>query len=270
MIIVADIGGSRMRIAVSDAPDSFEEPVIVETPASFDEAVATFADTVRDLAQGRPVTGGAVGVPGLLSPDRQTLLRAPNLPDWAGRNVVDAFSQAVGAPIRFENDVALGALGEARYGAGVGASIVAYLASGTGVNGARVTDGRLDRPTYGFEIGFQLLGTDASAPEWTSLVSGTGFTKRYGTSPREVTDPAVWNEVADYFAYGLYNTILHWSPERVVLGGTFFTSGDVPLERVRATLRAIAHALPELPDIKLAKLGDRSGLYGALALATAS
>ena len=271
MIIVADIGGSRMRIAVSDAPDSFEEPVIVATPASFDEAVATFAETVRDLAQGRPVTGGTVGVPGLLSPDRQTLLRAPNLPDWAGRNVVEAFSQAVGAPIRFENDAMLGALGEAHYGAGKGAHILAYVTVGTGVGGGRVVDGRLDPVAHGSEIGHQRLGTGPDAPEWEALVSGSGLQAKYGKPASEIDDPIVWERCADDFALGLYNTILEWSPDRVVLGGTGFTgTRAISLERVRTTFRIIATALPELPNIKLATLGDRSGLYGALALTTAS
>ncbi len=266
MNIVADIGGTHMRIAASDAPGTIEEPVILDTPADFDVAVAVFENTARDLARGRRVTGGAVGVAGLLSPDRQILLRAPHLQGWVGKNVGEVFSQAFGTLVRFENDVALGALGEATRGAGVGASIVAYLAVGTGVGGARVVDGRLDRTAFGFEIGHQLLGVDANAPEWESLVSGSGLTKKYGKPSNEITDPAIWNECADYFAYGLYNALLHWSPERVVLGGALFRLNIIPLERVRATLTSINTALAELPDIRPAALGDRSGLYGALAL----
>lgn len=266
MIVVADIGGSHMRIAVSDAPDSFEEPTILDTPADFNAAVAAFTNAVQEAAHGRPITGGAVGIAGLLSPDRTTLLRAPHLSGWIGKNIAEMFSQALGVPVRFENDVALGALGEARFGAGVGASILAYFAVGTGVNGARVVDGNLDRTTFGFEIGHQLLGADANALELEPLVSGSGLEKKYGKPSREITDLAVWEECADHFAYGLYNSILHWSPERVVLGGTLFNEKVIPLERVQATLRSIASALFELPELKLATLGDRSGLYGALAL----
>jgi len=268
MIIVSDIGGSHMRIAVSDTPDSFEEPAVLDTPEDFDAAVAAFASAVTGLAHGRPITGGMVGLAGLLSPDRTVLLRSPHLRGWEGKNVTEAFSQAVGAPIRFENDVALGALGEAKHGAGAGVSLVAYLAAGTGINGARVIDGRLDRTAFGFEIGHQLLGSDANATEWESLVSGSGVAQRYGKPSSEITDTAIWNECADYFAYGLYNTILYWSPERVVLGGSLFLKpSPIPLERIKTTLRSIAFALPELPDIRLAALGDYSGLYGALDLA---
>lgn len=267
MIVVADIGGSHMRIAVSDTPDSFEEPIVLDTPVEFDEAVVAFTNVVQEAAHGRPITGGAVGIAGLLSPDRQTLLRAPHLRRWEGKNVGEIFSRALGAPIRFENDVALGALGEARRGAGAGVSVIAYIAAGTGINGARVVNGRLDPTAFGFEIGHQLLGASAGAPEWEALVSGSGLLQKYGKPSAEITDPAIWNECADHFAYGLYNTILYWSPGRIVFGGSLFLRpSPIPLDRVKTTLRSIAAALPELPDMELAALGDYSGLYGALAL----
>ena len=155
-----------MRVAVSDAPGSLEETLICDTPSDFDVAVSTFATTVRDAARGRPITGGAVGVAGLLSTDRQILLKSPHLRKWEGKNIAEAFSQTVGVPILFENDAAFGALGEAVSGAGMGVSILAYIAVGTGVGGARVVDDKIDRATFGFEMGHQRLGIGANAPEW--------------------------------------------------------------------------------------------------------
>ncbi len=267
MIIIADIGATHMRIAASDASDSFEEAIVLNTPAEGDAGVAAFRDAALRAVHGRSITQGVIGIAGLLSANRQILLRSPHLRGWEGKNVADAFGQALGVPVRFENDVALGALGEARFGAGRGISIVAYIAVGTGVNGARVVDGRIDRTAFGFEIGHQLLGLDANAPEWEALVSGSGLEARYGTPPRDITDPAILNECADNIARGLYNTILLWSPERVVLGGSLSIGVNaIPLERVTTTLRSINKELPELPDIRLAALGDHSGLYGALAL----
>ena len=267
MILTADIGGSHMRIAMSDAPGKLEKPFICDTPARFEMAVVTFANLAREAAHGCPITGGVVGIAGLLSADRKALLRAPHLRDWENKNIAETFSNTLGVSIRFENDAALGALGEATFGAGTGVSILAYITVGTGVGGARVIDRQIERSMFGFEMGHQLLGTGLDAPEWEELVSGSGLDKKYGKPSSEITDTAIWNECADNFAIGLYNSILHWSPERVVLGGALFNEGAIPLERVKTTLHSINTALPVLPDIRLAKLGDRSGLYGALALA---
>ena len=263
MIIIADIGGTRMRIAASDELGSFEEPVAFDTPSGFDDALGLFTDSVREIAHGRPIAGGIVGIAGLVSADRQTLLKAPHLQAWIGKDIAAAFGRAIGAPVRLENDAALAALGEAQQGAGAGAGIVAYVTAGTGIGGARIVDGSIDRSAFGFEIGHQRLGSDMDAPEWETFASGSGLEKRYGKTASALTDPAIWEACADHFAIGLYNTILHWSPDRVVLGGSLFVKEAIPLERVRATLRAAATALEDIPEIRLATLGDRSGLYGA-------
>lgn len=264
MIIVADIGGTHMRIAAADTSDMFEEPVVVDTPAAFEEGVEAFAAAVSRVAKGRAITKIVVGVAGVLAHDRLMLLISPHLPEWCGHDIASSFSTACGAPVEVENDVVLGALGEAHHGAGKGASIIAYIAVGTGVGGARVCNGIVEPAAFGFEIGHQLLGTGAGAPEWESLISGTGLENRYNTPAAEITDPAVWERCADDFAYGLYNTLLHWSPERVVLGGSAFTgAAAIPLERVRTTLGAINQYLPELPELCLASL-DYPGLSGAL------
>ena len=55
-----------------------------------------------------------------------------------------------------------------------------------------------------------------------------------------------------------------------MLGGTLFNKKVISLERVETALRAIASALPELPELKLAMLDGRSGLYGALEFAQTS
>ncbi len=266
MKIIADIGGTHLRIAASAAADSFEDPVVFDTPAGFDAAVELFANGVREVARGRAVTDSVIGIAGLLSADRRTLLKSPHLPNWEKKDIAAAFGSALGTSVRLENDAALAALGEARRGAGKGAGIIAYVTVGTGIGGARIVDGHIDRAAFGFEIGHQRLGSDVHAPEWEAFASGSGLEKRYGKSSRELIDPAIWQECADHFAVGLHNTILHWSPDRVVLGGSLFREEAISLERVMKTLAVTTTALTDIPEVRLAELGDYSGLYGALLL----
>jgi len=83
----------------------------------------------------------------------------------------------------------------------------------------------------------------------------------------EVEDESLWNEeLPRWLAYGLTNTILHWSPNAVVLGGSMIV-GDpaISVDAVRKNIEECLTIFPELPTIKKAELEDFGGLYGALA-----
>ena len=84
----------------------------------------------------------------------------------------------------------------------------------------RFVNGEIDKNRFGFEPGHQIIDIENNNPKsLEDLVSGTALEKRTGQKPYEVTDPKIWDELAHQLSYGLYNTILHWSPDAVVLGG---------------------------------------------------
>ena len=72
--------------------------------------------------------------------------------------------------------------------------------------------------------------------------------------------------MARVLAYGLNNTIVYWSPDIVVIGGSMMKKIGIPIDRVRAHLSGILHIYEELPQVAHSTLGDIGGLYGALAL----
>ena len=78
-------------------------------------------------------------------------------------------------------------------------------------------------------------------------------------------DKDFWEKVSRVLAVGLNNTIVHWSPDVVILGGSMMKKIGVPFDRVEAHLRQIIKIYPEIPPLKKSKLGDLGGLYGALA-----
>src|SRR5690606_20277112 len=123
----------------------------------------------------------------------------------------------------------------------------------------------------GFEPGHQIVDIDGTLmPEASgiylgNLISGKAIEKRTGKKPAEITDPAFWEEMARILAYGLNNTIVHWSPDVVVLGGSMMNKVGIPVESVEKYLREIMVIYPELPPVKKSTLGDLGGLYGGLA-----
>lgn len=284
MYILFDIGGTKMRLAASrDCKEFVGEPTVVETPDDFDEAMEVFRATAQKVCHGEQIESGAGGIAGVFDIDKATLLRSPNNPKWIGKPLREKLSDAVGAPIHIDNDTAIVGLGEAHFGAGKGAEIVAYMTVSTGVGGARIVDGRIDANRFGFEPGHQIIDFDGTvcpscnAPgvhgdgpgHLEGYVSGTATQRRFGVKPYEIEqEDELWQTLAEWLAVGLNNTIVHWSPDIVVLGGSMIV-GDpgIKIADVRRALSEKLDIFPLKPEIKAAELEDFGGLYGAMVLA---
>jgi len=272
MYLLFDIGGTKTRIAYSDDGKTCSEPVVIRTPKIFDEGIAAIRDTAKELAGGKNIQAGAGGIRGVLNKEKTSLARDTVLVDWVGKPLLQKLTEAFSIPIYFENDSAIVALGEANRGAGKGYNIVVYFTVSTGVGGARIVNGSLDEATVGFEPGKQVIDADqtllpnSSSSTLEDLISGSAVKRRFHKEPYEIaqSDP-LWDELAKWLAVGLGNTIVHWSPEVVVLGGSMMVGEPaIPIERVRKHLVTTLRAFPSPPELKLAELGDFGGLYGAL------
>lgn len=283
MYILFDIGGTKMRIASSrDCKTFLEEPRVVRTPEDFDEAMALFKETAAELCSGEAIRFGAGGIAGALDTGRSVLLRSPNKPAWIGKPLREKLSEALGAPVVLDNDSAVVALGEAHFGAGRGADIMVYITVSTGVGGARIVRGRIDANRFGFEPGHQIIdmggaacptcnadGVHGDGPgHLEGYVSGTALSRRMNKKPYEITEKAVWEELAGWLAVGLTNTIVHWSPDVVVLGGSMIVGEpSIGIGDVRRALDGTLDIFQQKPELKKAELQDFGGLYGAMALA---
>lgn len=272
--ILFDIGGTNMRIALSRDGATFGEPKIISTPKDFDAGILAIKNIITELAGGEKIDAAGGGIAGTLSRDRSVFLNGPHLAGWNGKPIKRALEEMLGAPVYIENDTAIVGLGEAVAGAGKGHSIVVYVTVSTGVGGVRIVNQSIDVSAMGFEIGHQII--DAGGGFHTTSVggmgidlegyiSGTAISDRYHKKPYEILEPEFWDEMARLLAYGLNNTIVHWSPDIVVIGGSMMNKIGIPIDRVRAHLKGILHIYPELPALEHSALGDIGGIHGALA-----
>ncbi|KKU79875.1 MAG: hypothetical protein UY04_C0001G0025 [Parcubacteria group bacterium GW2011_GWA2_47_7] len=273
MYILFDIGGTKMRIALSKNGETFGDPKIVDTPKDFDAGMQMLKEIAHELLGGEKLIAAGGGIAGTLSRDKTTFLIGPNLHGWNGKPIKSALELAFGAPTFVENDTAIVGLGEAVAGSGMGHQIVAYMTVSTGVGGVRIVDKKIDVSAMGFEPGHQIIDADntlyrstvcGAGLDFESTVSGTAISARYEKKPYEITDEAFWEEMARILAFGLNNTIVHWSPDVVVIGGSMMNKIGIPVDRVRAHLKGILHIFPELPVITHSALADVGGLHGAL------
>lgn len=267
MYILADIGGTKMRIAGTRDLKSFTEPVILNTPQTYEEFFPLFVEAAKTISNGEPIEALAGGVPIVLSRDKRVFLKETNLPGWGERAFADEIESVLKTKVYLENDTALVGLGEAVFGAGKGREIVVYVTVSTGVNGARIVNGIIDPSMQGFEIGYQYVSTDATPQKWGDLISGRKISEKYGKSPKDLgKDWEGWEELARLTAIGVHNSILHWSPDRVVLGGSMFNEVGISIERVSFHTNSIMKIFPTVPEIVHSSLGDFGGLWGGLAL----
>lgn len=272
--ILFDIGGTNTRVAITEDLKTFQKPIKFTTPINFKEGMEKIVAAAKELSKGGNIRGAAGAVRGMLSENRSGILHDETLIKWVEEPLVEKLSKELDTKVIIENDAALGGLGEAHFGAGKDAKIMVYHTISTGVGGAKIENGRIDSYHLGFEPGKQVLDIDRTIlgddilPTLENLVSGASVENRTGEKPYNIDqDDAIWDQLAFYLAHGLRNTILYWSPDTIVLGGSMMTGNPlIPIEAVRKHTASILGDDIPLPNIERAKLKDDSGLYGAMTL----
>jgi fructokinase len=271
--IVFDVGGTKTRVGFSKDGKNLSGVKSFATNKDPEKGLAEIVKIMRAEAGDSKVAGIAGGVRGVLREDRLGIDHDGILTMWANVAIVDFLQAEFEVPVFLENDTALAGLGEAVYGAGKGVDLVVYHTISTGVGGVKIESGRIDTSSVGFEPGHQVLDIDRTIlgedvqPTLENLVSGRAVEERMGAKPYDIDqDDVIWNELAGYLAQGLRNTVLYWSPEMIVLGGSMMV-GDpkIPLDAVRRATVAVLDGVMPCPFITTAALGDEAGLHGALA-----
>ena len=271
--VLFDIGGTKTRVAISEDLQSFSAVESFKTPAKFDDGVEKIWDTIQKLTKNE-VIAMAGGLRGLINEQKTGIHNDAILTNWVGKDLVAALQKCIDVPVFLENDTAVAGVGEAVFGAGREMEIVAYHTVSTGVGGVKVENGDIDDASIGFEPGHQILDIDRTilgediTPTLENLVSGTALAERFGVKAYEIPQSdIVWNELADYLAQGLRNTILYWSPDVIVLGGAMIM-GDpaIEIDDIRKYTVESLDGYVTAPLITKAELGDHAGLYGAMAI----
>lgn len=154
MRIGIDFGGTKIEAAAIDESGNFCARIRTNTPDSYDQAIATVRDLVKDIEKQLKTTA-TVGVctPGSICP-RTGLIRNSNKLYLNNSEFNQDLEYALGRSIKFANDANCFALSEAYDGAGAGKNIVCGLILGTGCGGGIVINSRL------------LEGSQGIAGEW--------------------------------------------------------------------------------------------------------
>jgi fructokinase len=155
MRIGIDWGGTKIEaIALNDAGAVLARKRIATPQHDYEACIAAAAQLVREIetALGGVGTLG-IGIPGAISPATGLVKNANSI--WLnGRPLDKDMEQALGRPVRVENDANCLAVSEAMDGAGAGAAVVWAVILGTGAGSGVAVHGRA------------LVGRHRIAGEW--------------------------------------------------------------------------------------------------------
>ena len=267
-----------MRVAASKDGQTLHKFRVIPTPLDYEEGMVKFTQLVSETRGGMQISKCAGGITGMFDKDKNSLFKSPHLTSWVAQPIKKRMSEIAGTEVFLENDSAMVGLGEAVFGAGKGYKIVAFFTISTGIGGVRIVDRKIDIGVFGFEPGHQIIDADGSINpyfqpdetgntkgEFESLASGSAISKRWGKLAIEVEDEGIWGHINWVLAQGLCNSILHWSPEVVVLGGGVMESQKIDIEKIKFHLNEVLKIFPEQPRLLKAQLGDLGGLHGSMA-----
>ncbi len=147
-VIAVDLGGTQCHGALADlAGGTVAEDF--RLAGAGQNAAGVLLDCIAELKSRaaeltRPVRAVVVGIPALIDPATGLATAGPNV-HWQGFDLLGILRESLDEPFEVDNDVNLGALGQAWRGAGRGVSSFVLMSLGTGIGGAIVMDGHLIR-----------------------------------------------------------------------------------------------------------------------------
>jgi glucokinase len=305
LILALDYGGTKHTVGVLAAGihDWLAHERVYSPPgadAHYDQVtVVKLAHDLLGCTEGQLVAIG-VSFGGPVDATTGTVRLSHHIPGWENTPLRDQLHAEFGVPAAVDNDANVAALGEWRFGAGLGCASLLYVTVSTGIGGGWVLNGQVYSGADGMagEIGHVVVRPDgaecvcgkrgcleveacgraiarkmrerlASAGQHASHDAAKPIMGESVARAAQQGDPLaqeVMDEVAQNLGTGLGGAINLMNPQRIVLGGGVTKSGERWWRIVRETARY--HALPQMRvDIQPAALGDDAPLWGAVALA---
>lgn len=283
-ILTVDIGGTKIRIGLVEG-EQVVDTCSAPTPAA--EGGVRLLEVICELAQRYSgYRGVAVAAAGVIEGGR--VISATDLiRGWAGTDIAGVLREKLGVPVTVLGDVHAHGMGESSLGAGRGYSSCLTVAVGTGIGGAFVENGLLQRGAHALGGHFGHMDAQEAVGLACScgrdghiepLASGSGVAACYealtgeAASGREIDQRARDGEESartvlygSAFALGrvLGSVANLIDPAVIVLSGSMTRSGEAWWQALRHGYAASAMNLAIDTPVLEGVLGDDAPLIGA-------
>jgi glucokinase len=254
-------------------------------------------------------TPAAIGVSfgGPVDATTGTVRLSHHVPGWENIPLRQILETEYGIPTAVDNDANVAALGEHRFGAGIGFDSLLYITVSTGVGGGWILNGRLWQGAEGMagEVGHMVVEPNGpmclcgkrgcveritSGPYMAEEVRSqlqqqpnqgqilrylvrnnleiiTAQTISQAAAQGDEIAIAALEKAGSALGRGIGNVANLINPQRFILGGGVTKAGEIFWQAVHRVARETA--LPEIHfEIVPARLGDEAPLWGAVAIAS--
>ncbi|MBX7446167.1 ROK family glucokinase [Arthrobacter sp. MAHUQ-56] len=273
LAIGIDIGGTKVAAGVVDAEGRILSEARRSTPGTDPRAVErVILELVEELSRGHRIRSVGIGAAGWMDLAGGTVLFSPHLA-WRNEPLRENLERLLRRPVLLTNDADAAAWAEWRFGAGRGEDRLVCITLGTGIGGAMVMDGRLERGRFGVagEFGHQVIMPGGHRCEcgnrgcWEQYASGNALGREArllaranspvaqdllaaaGGHPEDITGAIVTElalagdrasrelieEVGEWLGLGLANLAAALDPGLFVIGGGLCSAGDLLVEPAR-------------------------------------
>jgi glucokinase len=301
--IVADVGGTHIRAArfptQNPKPTTIKRILTQGQESPHARLIKLIESLIPDDEEISAIT---IAAPGPCEPIEGIIYEAPNIPGWTNLPLKKLIQEHFNIPVAIGNDANLAALGEWRYGAGIGHHHLVYITVSTGIGAGVIINDQLLLGYHGLaaELGHTTVIPDGplcgcgkkghleavtsgpSIARWaeqelkrgvpSSLPVNKQITAKDVSLAANQGDKLSQDALAragTYLGIAIADLLHVFNPSIVIIGGGVSQCGDAIFSPIRAAM--IDHVIsPKYLDgltVTTCSLGDEVGLIGGLVLA---
>lgn len=288
-IILIDIGGTNIKYAISDMAGNLDQKGSVSTNAELgaEKVYSNVCEIIDYYIGDHNISGIAISTAGQVDAISGSIIYATKgIPGYTGFKLRDRLMEKYRIKVSVENDVNCAAIGEMWKGSIDSKSFLA-LTIGTGIGGAIVEDGKINRGISGSagEIGHMTLVYGGKSCN----CGHCGCFERYASAQAlensldqfvdKITVEELFENVRDreklstelfqvwigYLTDGLKSLVHIFNPSNILIGGGITKQGDLLKNAIVDSLMPkIMPSFRENLSLDLMTLENDANLYGAL------
>lgn len=245
MIACLDIGGTSIKVAVSDREGNLKEKGFVKVEETFEALIGNIVEWINLMKEKYEIEGVAISSPGAVDTKTGIVGGASAVPCIHGPNWKEEILKRTSLKASIENDANCAALAEVFSGTAKGVSNMMFLVCGTGIGGAIVNNGKIHhgKHLHGGEFGYMLMEEeDGQFYNLSEVASTMSFVRRVRKHYNDESwdgvkvfeEAANGNEVCieaierfyKNLAKGIFNIQYVYDPEMILLGGAISERED--------------------------------------------